>query len=104
MGDVRGRELRMKIGLNRKGPEKKEKDQADPGTPQDLFRGKEETPQRQEPQKGREEYSCGEGNFETAQVKPDAVGEKHGNERKAECLTHLDPQEKTEYWNSGVME
>jgi hypothetical protein len=44
MGDVRGRELRMKIGLNREGPEKKEKDQTDPGTPQDLFRGKEETP------------------------------------------------------------
>ena len=91
-GDVRGRKVRVKIGLNRKGPEKKEKDETDPGTPQDLFRGKEKTPQREEPQKDREECLCWKGKFETAQVKPDGVGEEHGNERKAECLTHLDPQ------------
>ena len=92
----------MEIGLNRKDPEKKKKGEADEGAPNGFFQGDEKEPSRQEPRKEQEECLSGSGKFETAETKTEGVGEEYGNERKAERLTHLNPN--TKRWKIGILE
>jgi hypothetical protein len=102
MGNVRRRERGMEIGLNRKDPEKKKKGEADKGAPNGFFQSDEKEPSRQKPQK--EQGKCGgrNGKFETAEIETEGVGEEYGNERKAERLTHLNPNKKR--WKIGILE
>ena len=90
----------MEIGLNRKDPEKKKKDEADKGAPNGFFQSDEKEPSRQKSQK--EQGKCGGRGvkFETAETKTKGVGDEYGNERKAERLTHLNPKRN---WNIGIV-
>jgi len=73
-GDMGGGMLRVKIEVDRKIPEREEKEKKDPGARARFFQGHAEDPEAKKNQKGKERALKGEGWVEMARVDSQGIG------------------------------